>query len=216
MDREATFRLVSELVARPAPSGVEGAIDAFLEDRLNGRGLRADGAGNRLLRIAGRGAAPATALTAHKDEIGAIVKRVFDDGRVRLSAVGDAFPWVWGEGPVDLLGDVVTVPAVVSFGSRHVSPESAQRALVDGDGVDLARRWAETKHAPEELAAAGVRPGTRAVLPATRRGPDPARARWRVRRRPEPRRPPGVCRAAPARRAAHLAGRRRRARVHDA
>ena len=31
--------------------------------------------------------------------------------------------------------------------------------------------WAETKHAPDELAAAGVRPGTRAVLPATRRVP---------------------------------------------
>jgi putative aminopeptidase FrvX len=171
MDREATFRLVSELVALPAPSGVEDAVDRWLEARLDGRGLHADPAGNRLLRIPGRGAAPATALTAHKDEISAIVKRVFDDGRVRLSAVGDAFPWVWGEGPVDLLGDVATVPAVVSFGSRHVSPESAQRALVDGAGVAWKDAWAETKHAPGELAAAGVRPGTRAVLPAARRRP---------------------------------------------
>ncbi len=54
MDREATFRLVAELVSRPAPSGVEHALDAYLEERLGARGLRADGAGNRLLRIAGR------------------------------------------------------------------------------------------------------------------------------------------------------------------
>jgi putative aminopeptidase FrvX len=31
--------------------------------------------------------------------------------------------------------------------------------------------WAETKHTPADLAAAGVRPGTRAVLPAGRRVP---------------------------------------------
>ena len=170
MDRDDTFRLVAELVACPAPSGVEDALDAYLADRLGER-LRADGAGNRLLRIAGRGAAPATALTAHKDEISLIVKRVFDDGRVRLAAVGDTFPWVWGEGPVDLLGDVATVPAIVSFGSRHVSAESSQRAQVDGDGLAWRDAWAETKHTPDELAAAGVRPGTRAVLPARRRVP---------------------------------------------
>src|SRR5690348_9974082 len=57
MDREATFRLVSELVALPAPSGVEDAVDRWLEARLDGRGLHADAAGNRLLRIPGRGAA---------------------------------------------------------------------------------------------------------------------------------------------------------------
>jgi putative aminopeptidase FrvX len=171
VDREGTFRLVSELVALQAPSGVEEVIDAYLADRLGERGLRADGGGNRILRIAGRGVAPATALTAHKDEIGAIVKRVFDDGRVRLAAVGDAFPWVWGEGPVDLLGDGGTVPAVLSFGARHVSAESPQRTAIDGGGVAWHEAWAETKRSPAELAEAGVRPGTRAVLPASRRAP---------------------------------------------
>src|SRR3954454_14122883 len=176
MDREATFRLVAELVARPAPSGVEHALDGYLEERLGGRGLGAGGARNPLPAVGrpgggARGEARARALAAHKDEIGAIVKRVFDDGRVRLAAVGDAFPWVWGEGPVDLLGDAATVPAVVSFGSRHVSAESAQRAVVDGGGIGWSDAWAETKHTPGELAAAGVRPGTRAVLPAARRVP---------------------------------------------
>ena len=69
MDREGTFQLVSALVALQAPSGVEDAIDAYLEERLGQYGLRADGGGNRIVRIAGRGAAPATAIAAHKDEI---------------------------------------------------------------------------------------------------------------------------------------------------
>lgn len=171
MDREATFQLLAQLVALPAPSGVEDAIDDFLADRLGDRGLRADGAGNRILRIAGRGEAPATALAAHKDEIGTIVKRVLDDGRVRLAAVGDAFPWVWGEGAIDLLGDAGPVPAVLSFGARHVSAESAQRAAIDGAGLEWREAWAETKRTPQELADAGVRPGTRAVLAASRRIP---------------------------------------------
>ena len=171
MDREGTFQLVSELVALQAPSGVEEKIDAYLAARLGDRDLRSDGGGNRILRIAGRGDAPATALAAHKDEIGAIVKRVFDDGRVRLAAVGDAFPWVWGEGPVDLLGDAATVPAVLSFGARHVSAESPQRSAIDGAGVVWHEVWAETKRSPAELATAGVRAGTRAVLPVARRVP---------------------------------------------
>ena len=171
MDREATFELVSALVALQAPSGVEEAIDSYLDERLGHRGVRADGGGNRILRIAGRGDAPATALTAHKDEIGAIVKRVFDDGRVRLAAVGDAFPWVWGEGAIDLLGDGATVPAVLSFGARHVSAESKQHAAIGGAGVVWREVWAETKRSPAELAEAGVRAGTRAVLAANRRVP---------------------------------------------
>ena len=49
--------------------------------------------------------------------------------------------------------------------------ESAQREAIDGAGVHWRDVWAETKRSPDELAAAGVRPGTRAVLAANRRVP---------------------------------------------
>ncbi len=172
MDRDSTFSLLAELLSLRAPSGAEQEFDAYLDRRLAALGVRSDGAGNRIVRIAGRGDGPATALAAHKDEIGAIVKRVSDDGRVRLVAVGDAHPWVWGEGPLDLLVDGGTIPAVLSFGSRHVSAESPQRPAVDGTGgISWRDVWAETKRTAEDLAAAGVRPGTRAVLGAARRLP---------------------------------------------
>jgi putative aminopeptidase FrvX len=170
VDRDVVARLLSELADIRCPSGREAEMDAWLEHRLPG--LEADAAGNRILRIPGADGAARVALTAHKDEIGAMVKRIEPDGRLRLVAVGDTHPWVWGEGPVELLADGGDVTGVLSFGARHVSKESPQRAQVDGGaGVRWADAWVETKRTVEELAEAGVRPGTRAVLPSSRRGP---------------------------------------------
>jgi putative aminopeptidase FrvX len=170
--RDEIFDLVAELVAIVAPSGREDAIDAYLDARLADDDVRADAAGNRIVRITGRGDAPATALTAHKDEIGAMVKRVADDGRLRVVAVGDAHPWIWGEGPVDVLGDHATITGVLSFGSRHVSKESPQRAFTDDDRAPTwGGTWIDTKRTAGQLEAAGVRAGTRVALAASRRAP---------------------------------------------
>ena len=57
-----------------------------------------------MLRIEGREPGPVRAVLAHKDEIGAMVKRVEERGRLRVGKLGGSFPWVWGEGPVDVLG----------------------------------------------------------------------------------------------------------------
>jgi putative aminopeptidase FrvX len=162
--------LLAELALLRSPPGREAEMDAWLEARVPG--IAADPAGNRILRIAGTGERPPVAITAHKDEIAAIVKRVEPDGRLRVSPTGDAHPWIWGEAPLDLLGDAEEVAGVLSFGARHVSPESPQRARIDGtEALRWADAWVETKRTPDELAAAGVRPGTRAVLGRSRRVP---------------------------------------------
>ena len=170
--REAVAASIELLAAVPAPSGAEGAIDALLDVRLRAFGAtRSDPAGNRVLRIAGRGERPAVAIAAHKDEISVVVKRVEDDGRLVVRALGDTHPWVWGEGHVEALGDLASVPGVLSFGARHVSAESSQRRQVDGAGLAWSDAWVETKRTPDDLRAAGVRPGTPCVLAASRRTP---------------------------------------------
>jgi putative aminopeptidase FrvX len=173
LQRDAICELIRELVLATGPPGREAGIDAAIRDRLSPTGLpvEADAAGNLVVRLAGREPAPLVALAAHKDEIAAVVKRIEDDGRVRLIGVGDAHPWVWGEAPLALLGDAAEVPAVLSFGSRHVSEESPQRAQLGDDPVRWRDVWAETKCTPHDLAVAGVRAGTRAVLRAERREP---------------------------------------------
>src|SRR5437764_1708835 len=170
--RETLHRTIAELVELHSPSGVEAAVDAYLVDRLSAHGTpRVDGAGNVVLRIEGRTPGPLRAVLAHKDEIGGLVKRVEEGGRLAVSKLGGSFPWVWGEGPVDVLGRHATVPGVLSFGARHVSDESDQKPQQADAGVRWRDAWVETKLDAERLAGAGVRAGSRVVPSAARKRP---------------------------------------------
>jgi putative aminopeptidase FrvX len=169
--REALARSLADLVELHSPSGVESAVDAYLIQRLGEFGRPAkDGAGNVVLRIEGREPGPLRAVLAHKDEIGGIVKRVSDQGQLAVSKLGGSFPWVWGEGPVDVLGRHATIPGVLSFGARHISDESDQKRQQE-HAVRWRDAWVETKLDRAALAAAGVRPGSRVVPSAARKRP---------------------------------------------
>ncbi len=169
---DAIFDSIEELVLRHSPSGVEGEIDALLLERLPALGREAwrDQAGNVIARVPGRGRG-VLAITAHKDEIGAMVRSVTRDGRVQVRALGGAYPWVYGEGVVDLLGDREVVSGILSFGSRHVSHESPQKDKQDQAPLRWQDAWVETKRGLPELEAAGVRPGTRMVVGKHRKRP---------------------------------------------
>jgi putative aminopeptidase FrvX len=172
MTRDELAQVLGELGARHSPSGVEESVDAYLIERLSAHGTpTTDTAGNIVLRIEGREPGPLRAVLAHKDEIGAMVKRVEDRGRLRVGKLGGSFPWVWGEGPVDVLGRHTTVTGVLSFGSRHVSKESAQREQQESASVRWQDAWVETKLDAAALEAAGIRPGTRLVPTVTRKAP---------------------------------------------
>jgi putative aminopeptidase FrvX len=99
------------------------------------------------------------------------VKRVEERGRLRVGKLGGSFPWVWGEGPVDVLGRHATVPGVLSFGARHVSKESPHHEQQESTGVRWQDAWVETKLDADALAAAGIRPGTRLVPAVARKAP---------------------------------------------
>lgn len=167
------FKTIEELVLHHSPSGVEGEIDQLLLDRFKALGVEVwqDSAGNVIAKIPGRDSKGAIAITGHKDEIGAIVKTVEEDGCVEVRKLGGAFPWVYGEGVVDLLGDNYTISGILSFGSRHVSHESPQKSQQEDTPVRWEDAWIETKRTAEELEAAGVRPGTRMVVGKHRKRP---------------------------------------------
>ncbi|NEO36504.1 MAG: M42 family metallopeptidase [Moorea sp. SIOASIH] len=168
------FKTIEELVMHHSPSGAEGEIDQLLLHRFQALGVETwqDRAGNVIAKIPGKdaGASP-IAITAHKDEIGGIVKRIGEAGRVEVRRLGGSFPWVYGEGVVDLLGDNYTISGILSFGSRHVSHESPQKALQDDAPLRWQDAWIETKCSATELAEAGVRPGTRMVVGKHRKIP---------------------------------------------
>ncbi|MDY6939014.1 MAG: M28 family peptidase [Cyanobacteriota bacterium] len=167
------FNTIAELVMCHSPSGVEGEVDEWLLDRFAALGLETwlDEAGNVIAKIPGRDSSRSLTITGHKDEIGAIVKRVGEDGTVEVRKLGGSYPWVYGEGVVDLLGDEQTVSGILSFGSRHVSHESPQKAQQNSTPLQWENAWIETKQTHEALETAGVRPGTRMVVGKHRKKP---------------------------------------------
>jgi putative aminopeptidase FrvX len=167
------YATITDLVLCHSPSGREEEVNDYIQTRLTALGVEhwLDEADNIIARIPGKRREGAIAITAHKDEIGGIVKAVQQNGRLAVRNLGGAFPWVYGEGIVDLLGDHQTIPGVLSFGSRHVSHESPQKLQQEDSPVRWEQVWVETKLSLGELNAAGVRPGTRMVVGKHRKHP---------------------------------------------
>lgn len=172
-DFDRFFAVITELVLCHSPSGAETEINQCLLEKFQALGLEVwlDAADNLIAKIPGRTAERSIAITAHKDEIGGIVKTVGAAGRVEVRRLGGAFPWVYGEGVVDLLGDAQTISGILSFGSRHVSHESPQKLLQEDQPIKWENAWIETKCTLEELEAVGIRPGTRMVVGKHRKRP---------------------------------------------
>ncbi|NET01991.1 MAG: M42 family metallopeptidase [Sphaerospermopsis sp. SIO1G1] len=170
---EQLFNRIEELVMHHSPSGVETEINDFLLKKFAEIGIEVwcDRADNIIAKIPGKNPDQKIAITAHKDEIGAIVKSIGKDGKVEVRKLGGTFPWVYGEGVVDLLGDHQTISGILSFGSRHISHESPQKVQQENTPVKWENAWIETKLTTAELEAAGVYPGTRMVVGKHRKRP---------------------------------------------
>ncbi len=169
---DALCNTISALVMCHSPSGAEREINEFLLDRLAALEIEhwQDDADNIVARIPGTGEGE-VAITAHKDEIGGIIKQIEPDGRILVRRLGGSYPWIYGEGVVDFLGDHEIISGILSFGSRHVSHESNQKAQQEGQAVTWEAAWVETKRSLADLEAAGIRPGTRMVVGKHRKQP---------------------------------------------
>jgi putative aminopeptidase FrvX len=167
------FNKIRELVLCHSPSGVEAEVDRLILEQFEVLGVETwqDRAGNIIAKIPGQDSEQAIAITAHKDEIGMIVKSIDPDGCLQVRRLGGSFPWVYGEGVVDILGDNEVISGILSFGSRHVSHESPQKAQQIDTPLMWEDAWVETKCSLDELTASGVRSGTRVVIGKHRKQP---------------------------------------------
>jgi putative aminopeptidase FrvX len=147
--------LFTELLAAPAPSGYEQQIAAIVRAKLEEWGYiqQTDSAGNVVVRLDGsQPDAPLLCLAAHLDEIGFIVTKVEPDGALRVERSGGLYPWKYGEGPVEVLGDSGSVQGVLSMGSTHTN--RGQQAV----------EWADVRVLTglsfQQLETIGIRPGS--------------------------------------------------------
>jgi putative aminopeptidase FrvX len=171
-DRE----LLRELLTTYGPGGQEDAVrdvcrrelEPFVDD------LWVDEAGNLVGVVRGdTGDTAGTRVMAHLDELSMLVKRVDPDGSLHLTPLGTMYPGNFGLGPVALLGDRETITGVLTLGSEHTTSESHRIWETKPDQGDKALDWLHvyvfTGRTPEELAAAGVRAGTRVCVDRSKR-----------------------------------------------
>lgn len=168
--------LLQELLHAYGPCGQEDAVRQVCRRELEPHAdeLWIDEAGNLVGLIHGaEGQAQAARVMAHMDELSMLVKRIDADGTLHMTPLGTMYPGNFGLGPVAILGDQRTVCGVLTLGSEHTTKESQQIWETKPDQGDKALDWLHvyvfTGHSPDELADAGIRPGTRACVHRSKR-----------------------------------------------
>jgi putative aminopeptidase FrvX len=174
--------LTRELVAIPGPPGQEAAVRVAVEKHVKrlGYSFENDEKGNLIVRLPAvsddrkRGASikdkPTRVLvTAHLDEIALMVQRIEGDGRLKVTPMGGAHPWKWGETPVNILAEKETFPGVLSFGCIHTSSPASVVEHARGGALSWDHVRVFTGKTPRQLAILGVRPGTRVTIHPERR-----------------------------------------------
>ncbi len=172
MSIEADYSLLESLLLARGPGGNEQEVRVVCRRELAAScdEVWLDAADNLVGLIRAEGApreaaaAGAIRVMAHQDEIAMVVKRVGDDGRLHVVALGGAFPVNFGMCPVDVLGETEALPGVLSFGTMHGTAESTQSTHILSGNVQWSDVHVITRRTPEELVQMGVRPGTRVVL----------------------------------------------------
>lgn len=165
-------QLLDKLLLTHSPSGEEGEMEelcgALLEERC--KQVWADPNGNIIGKIPGKSSDDALLLMAHKDEIGTIIRRIDEDGKIWLEALGGCVPWRYGEGPFDVIGDEI-VTGILSVGSGHSSHLSARIAEAKTKALSWEMCYVDCKLDKEQLAQRGIRVGSRACVARSRKTP---------------------------------------------
>jgi putative aminopeptidase FrvX len=173
------IELLQELLWAYGPCGQEDAVREVchreLESAVDETWI--DSAGNLIGLLHGdSGVDPSPSpirILAHMDELSMLVKRVEQDGSLHLTPLGTMYPANFGLGPVAALGDRQTVCGVLTVGSEHTTKESQRIWETKPDQGDKSLDWTHvyvfTGLTPEDLAAAGVRPGTRICVERSKR-----------------------------------------------
>ena len=168
--------LLQELVYARGPSGQEDEVRTICERELQSLcdETRVDAAGNVIGLLRGSSSdAPVTRVMAHLDELALVVKRVNEDGTLRVNPLGGIYPANFGQGPVEILADGGIIPGVLSVGPQHTTADSARIWETKIKGGNVAMDWNHvyvfTRRTPVQLQEAGVHAGTRVVIARSRR-----------------------------------------------
>lgn len=170
--------LLQALLSSRGPCGQEEDVRELCQKQLEGSvdEYWVDPAGNLIGKINGNTQSESIKVMVHMDELSLIVKRVNEDGTLRVNPLGGIFPFAFGQGPVEIMGDKELFSGVLSFGCMHTTKESTSINKMipeESRGQGKTPGWDDvvviTRKSVEELKQAGVYPGTRVVISQSRR-----------------------------------------------
>jgi len=153
-DTDEMIEFLTRLLNIPSPTGFTDRAIALCEESLSQLpdvSLHRTNKGALVVTIPGESDAPWRALTAHVDTLGAMVKEVKSNGRLKLSKLG-GFAWntVEGEGVTVFTrsGDVVRGSLLVTKPSAHVHGQDVGKTERKDDTMEV-RLDVRTKDADE-------------------------------------------------------------------
>jgi putative aminopeptidase FrvX len=157
--------LLEHLSLAAAPSGEERAVALLLRAAFEALGLRVtvDRVGHLWARIKGtEPGTPTSAVLAHMDEVGLVVRRVEPDGFLRVARLGGIGRRSLAARPVRVLGEHGPVPGILGVRAHHLTDPAQAQTIppVEPTYVDVGAGSAA------EVAALGIAVESRLVFDA--------------------------------------------------
>ncbi|HEY4551845.1 MAG TPA: M42 family metallopeptidase [Bacillaceae bacterium] len=156
-----TMMLIRELVSIPSPTGNTAKAISFCEQYLNDVGIETarNRKGGLLATIRGKNNDQHRMLTAHVDTLGAMVKEIKPNGRLKLALIG-GFRWNSVEGEYCKIetesGKTYTGTILMKQTSVHVYKDAGE-AKRNEDNMEV--RIDEKVSSAEETRKLGIQPG---------------------------------------------------------
>ena len=160
--KEFIISSLKEIMAVDRPTGFSGAVNRKLEEMLKEMGYRAQVTNKRLVKVsvAGRSHDKKIAVSAHVDTLGAMVRSVSADGKIRFTRLGGPilptfdgeYCRVYAEG-----GKIYTGTFLCDSCSCHVYKDAG---TLERNENTMYVRLDEEVSSAEEVSALGIRTGS--------------------------------------------------------
>ena len=124
---------LKSLMLIPGLSGHEGRVCKWIAEHVGGLGLesRCDRLGNLIVTLQGRPDAPSVMLFTHMDQLGFVVRKIRNDGLLRVDRVGGVPVRALASQAVTIqLRDGSVLPGVIGNGSHHATPPDQKLRVV--------------------------------------------------------------------------------------
>lgn len=161
MNVKETMELIQKLVSIPSPSGNTSKIISFIEDYIKDWGVEArrNHKGGLIMTVKGEDDTKHRLLTAHVDTLGAMVKEIKGNGRLKLSMIG-GFRWNAVEGEYCEIetssGKTYTGTILMHQTSVHVYKDAGK---LERNEENMEVRLDERVNSAEEVRELGIEVG---------------------------------------------------------